>query len=354
MSTNFPKELNILLRLAAGAALVWLAVRYALPLLLPFGAAFALAGALEKPVSALEKRAKLPRAAAAGICVIAFAGAGIFILYVLLSRLAEELKSLAAHIPELLEQGRAVLASWEAWLLAHFGGGQPGAFLSGALESLESRAAELPALAAGRALALVTDAAGNAPAALLFTVTMVIGTYFISASFAEVKAFFARQLPERARARVSEFTAGLKGSILKYFKAQLIMSGLICAALLAAFLLMGVNYALVAAVAVSLIDALPVLGTGTVLIPWALYCFMTGQVSRGAALAATYGAVTVLRSCVQAKLLGQELGLDPLATLLAIYAGFRLAGVWGMILFPIGAITLKQLNDGGVVHLWRS
>ena len=101
----------------------------------------------------------------------------------------------------------------------------------------------------------------------------------------------------------------------------------------------------------AVIDALPVLGAGTVLLPWAVYDLLTGNVPLALGLAITYAAVTVLRSAIQAKLLGDQLGLHPLASLAAIYAGWTLWGVMGMLLFPILAICVKQALPG--LELWR-
>ena len=104
----------------------------------------------------------------------------------------------------------------------------------------------------------------------------------------------------------------------------------------------------------AVVDALPVLGAGTVLLPWALYEMLTGQVPLALGLAITYAAVTVLRSAIQAKLLGDQLGLHPLASLAAIYAGWTLCGVLGMLLFPILAICVKQAIPGLELFRGRS
>ena len=116
-------------------------------------------------------------------------------------------------------------------------------------------------------------------------------------------------------------------------------------------MLLGLRYALLLAVLTAVIDALPVLGAGTVLLPWAVYDLLTGNVPLALGLAITYAAVTVLRSAIQAKLLGDQLGLHPLASLAAIYAGWTLWGVMGMLLFPILAICVKQALPG--LELWR-
>jgi sporulation integral membrane protein YtvI len=213
---------------------------------------------------------------------------------------------------------------------------------------------EVPAKLSAKLLSFMALAAAKAPAALLFAVTAVIGTYFLSASYPQVKLFLSRQLSENVRAKAGRVKVLLRTTIGRYFRAQLIMTAIVFVFLGVAFALLKINYALLLSLLTAVIDALPVLGTGTVLIPWALYELLTGNVGLGLGLGITYAVVTVLRSCIQAKLLGDQLGLHPLSTLLAIYVGYSFAGVWGMIIFPILAITVKQLNDAGLVKLWKT
>jgi predicted PurR-regulated permease PerM len=94
---------------------------------------------------------------------------------------------------------------------------------------------------------------------------------------------------------------------------------------------------------VSLVDAFPILGTGTVLLPWALISALQGQTVRGIGLLSVYAAISLTRSVLEPKLLGNHLGLDPLATLVALYAGFRLWGFGGMLLAPLLAVVVTQL-----------
>ena len=87
--------------------------------------------------------------------------------------------------------------------------------------------------------------------------------------------------------------------------------------------------------------------------PWAIYGLLLGNAGQGIGLLVSWLVVNLVRSCAQAKLLGDQIGLDPLASLLAIYIGWKVWRVWGMLLFPLVLVTLQQLNDKGVVRLWN-
>ncbi len=121
-----------------------------------------------------------------------------------------------------------------------------------------------------------------------------------------------------------------------------------------AFLLLRIPSAPALAAMTALIDALPVFGAGVVLLPWALYCLLLGNTRRGLGLLLSWGLTMLVRSCTQAKLLGDQIGLDPLASLMSVYVGWRVCGVWGMLLFPLLLMLLIRLNERGVLRLWRN
>ena len=116
---------------------------------------------------------------------------------------------------------------------------------------------------------------------------------------------------------------------------------------------MSQRYALLLAAVTALVDALPVFGTGTVLLPWAAVCLLLGQAPRAVALAALYAVISAVRSFLEPKVMAAQAGLPPLAALAAMYAGFRAFGVAGMILLPVALLFVKQLHDQGYVGLWK-
>ncbi len=175
-----------------------------------------------------------------------------------------------------------------------------------------------------------------------------------SASYPALCRFFLAQLPEAWQEKSRRLWHSLRNSVGRYFRVQLILMGVVFALLTAAFCMLGVRYAVAIAAVTAAIDALPVFGSGLVLLPWAAFSLLTGDFPLGIGLALAYGAVTVVRNCLQVKLLGTQLGLHPLASLLAVYVGWRAMGVWGMVVLPIAAVTVQQLNDEGVIHLWKS
>jgi predicted PurR-regulated permease PerM len=113
--------------------------------------------------------------------------------------------------------------------------------------------------------------------------------------------------------------------------------------LLAGFLLLRLPTPLITASVIALLDALPVIGAGICLIPWAIVSLISGNTMRAAGLGVIYGLLVLLRGFIEPKLVGSQIGLGALPTFISMYAGFMVAGVLGLITFPILLITIKQV-----------
>lgn len=349
------RYLQTILRAAALGLLLWLAARFVLPLLAPFALAFALAALTEGAVCALARRG-LPRRAAAALMTLALF-ASLCLLPVLLAAEALPLLSglirgapgLVAAIEERLDALEALLARCAAALPE----GISERFRM-SLASAEGALNTLPASLSAKLLSFAARTAQNCPEALLFLVTLFLGTYFMSASYGAVTAFLAAQLPPALRRRAGEIAADLRADLGGWLRAQLILCAITFFELLALFLLLGVRGAPLVAALTALIDALPVFGTGAVLVPWALAQLLLGRGGRALALLAGWAVTALGRNLLQARLLGDQIGLEPLVSLLALYVGWRVWGVWGMIVCPLLFASLVRLVDRGVIRLWNS
>ena len=324
---------------AVWAVLLWLGVRYLLRWLLPFLLALALAAAVEPVIAWCRRRMGLKRGFTAAVVTIAVTGAILALAAVIVWQLIRQAAELLGQLPGLL------------------------AGLPGMTEDLRSWLEEVPALlgtlAAGVAQrasgACITAAAALAaalPGVFLFCGTTALAVFFTAGSYPRVMAFFRRQLGHRLD-RARGVKANLLSTLGKWCRAQAILLGVTFCQLLAGFLLMGQRYALLLAAVTALVDALPVFGTGTVLLPWAAVCLLAGQAPRAVALAALYAVISAVRSLLEPKVMAAQAGLPPLAALAAMYAGFRALGVAGMILLPMALLFVKQLHDEGYVGLWK-
>ena len=354
MEQQARRLLNLALRLGLVVGTLWLTARFLLPWAAPLLLSFAIAGAME-PLVRLLVRHRWRRGLAAGLTSLTVLALLIWGLSALAAWGASAAGELAGRLPSLLEGLSESLDRQEERLLRLIA--QAPEELSDtlrlALDAMGDWLYSLPAELGRWALDALRRLAQRSPDVLLFAVTAGIGSYFCSASWPRLLAFLAAQIPEDWKRRLNGLGADLKGSLGGWLRAQLILMGITFCELLAAFWLLGIESAPGMAALTAFVDALPLFGTGIILAPWALGCLLLGQSSRGLGLLIAWIAVSLVRNCIEAKLLGDQIGLHPLASLAAMYVGWQVWSVWGMLLFPVLLVTAQQLNDRGVVRLWR-
>ena len=354
MEQQARRLLNLALRLGLVVGTLWLTARFLLPWAAPLLLSFAIAGAME-PLVRLLVRHRWRRGLAAGLTSLTVLALLIWGLSALAAWGASAAGELAGRLPSLMAGLSESLDRLEERLLRLIA--QAPEELSDtlrlALDAMGDWLYSLPAELGRWALDALRRLAQRSPDVLLFAVTAGIGSYFCSASWPRLLAFLAAQIPEDWKRRLNGLGADLKGSLGGWLRAQLILMGITFCELLAAFWLLGIESAPGMAALTAFVDALPLFGTGIILAPWALGCLLLGQSSRGLGLLIAWIAVSLVRNCIEAKLLGDQIGLHPLASLAAMYVGWQVWSVWGMLLFPVLLVTAQQLNDRGVVRLWR-
>lgn len=327
----------------------WLSIRFVLPLFFPFLLGFGLALAAEPMVGFLHRH-QVPRPVSAGIGVsMTFCFLGILLL-LLGTLLLRQLKTLAGILPDLEQTAQGGLTLLQKWLLdltdhtpislrAALRENVTGLFSDGT--ALVNQAGKFLINALGSMLIRVPDSA-------LTLGTGVISAFLISAKLPVIRAWAAERLP---RERWKKLLGGLKGArcaLSAWLVAQAKLMGLTLTILVLGFWLLKIPYGLIWAFLIALVDALPVLGTGTVLIPWAAICLIQADRARALGMVGLYLTISLTRSMLEPKLLGRQLGLDPLVTLASMYVGFKLWGFPGMILAPTLVVTANQLRPAAV------
>ncbi len=355
MQQRLGRYIAVLLYAAGAVGALWLTARFLLPWAAPFLVAYAIAALLEVPVRALVKRG-WRRRAAAGLLSVSVLALVVWAAAALTMKGVTAVTALARRTPELMSALSAGLDALEERAYAFVLSAPEGMaeYLTAAVSALGDGVNGIPGRISSWALDALGRTAQASPDTLLFAVTAGIGTYFISASYPMINAFIMAQLPQSFRRRLEGLGQNLKSSFGGVIRAQLILMAMTFFELLLTFLLLEVKGAAGLAAVTALVDALPVFGTGIVLVPWALGCLLLGRTNKAVGLFICWAVVNLVRSCTQAKLLGDQIGLDPIASLLAVYVGWRVWRIWGMLLFPILLVTLQQLNDRGVIKLWKS
>ena len=347
--------------IAAGILTLWLVFRYALGIALPFLLAWLLARPVKPLAASLSRRTKLPRGIwAAGLVILTVGGfvglaiagirRGIRELATLVEELSADTGGLIAAMENALERARSLSARIP--FLRRFEN-TPGfedfcARLDGLVEDGVSRlVSKVTAQLPDAAMAV----AGWFPAAFIFTTVMLLACYYFSADDGRIgKAVghtITRLTPEGLRDHLPPLGRRLRRLGKQYLRACLLLGLLTFLQIFIGLALLRVPYAFILAFLIALVDFLPLLGTGIILLPWATVCLLLGKLRLGIGLLILYAVSSVVRQILEPKLIGEGLGLHPLVSLAAMYAGLRLFGVWGMILAPLVTAGVKSMLTKG-------
>jgi sporulation integral membrane protein YtvI len=331
--------------IASAALAGWFSIQFCLPLAFPFLLGLGLALAAEPLTGLLCGRLKLRRGPAAGIGVTA-ALCFLSLLFLLLCALVlRELGLLMQILPQLEQAATGGLSALSAWALDLAGRlpGNMGDLVSRSVTDFFSGGSRLLEQGFRYALSLTGGILSRVPNGALIFGTALISGYMISARLPEIRAWFRKKLTLQRPQKILEGLCRIKTALLGWLKAQLKLMGITWAILTLGLVLLRIPYAPVWAAAVALVDAFPILGTGTILLPWALVSFLQADTARAVGLLGTHALISLTRSVLEPKLLGSQMGLDPLVTLISLYSGYRLWGFGGMILAPVLAVAAVQL-----------
>ena len=338
MKENLKTYSILLIGALAGCILLFLSVKYLLPVTAPFFIAWLMALATRAPAKKLSERIHVPERVIRLVM-------SIFLTLFVFSLTALVIWRAAAVLWEFLNRAgeSGALAEFFDVLtsprLPFFGDFVPGELamkigdaLSGALSSL------LSALAAG-----VTSLAGAIPKVLLFLLVTVISLFYFALDLERINAFVKSLLPPRGRVWLTRLRTGLFEVGRRYIRSYLLLGLITYALLLAGFLILRVKGAALTALFVALLDILPIIGVGTVLIPWGVVQIALGNHFLGIGLLVLFALNTAVRQFAEPKIVGKSLNMHPILTLLLIYVGYALFGLFGLLVLPLIAVIFSAI-----------
>lgn len=363
MERKWETRAAIVICAAAGVAAVLFGVRLLFGVLLPFVLAWGLSLAVSPAANALAGKTRVPRKVWAVLLLVltigllvagisAGAARGIRELEDLLAALlAEEHFGGSGESAERAESGEAF--DWFGKITAGVGlfrRAEVGEKYEMFREEFNAMVGEMLSSFAGALSAKLPGLAGKLisamPAALLFVLVTVIAGFYFCAEPGQVGKFLIAHLPRRLAEKIPSLRARAKAVSLRYLRAYLLILFVTFVQLFIGFLILRVRYAFLLSLFVAVVDFLPVLGVGTVLVPWAIIELLRKNFYLGFGLLILFAAVTVLRQIIEPRLIGKSLGVHPLAALIAGYAGWRWFGFLGMALGPVAVLAVSALLRG--------
>lgn len=316
---------------------------------MPFVLGWIIALIAGPPVHFFEKTLKIKRKAGSAFVIIAVITLVILGGYVIGARLVEQAVNLVAELPQM----------WEGMQqdFARMGRGLEGAmrFLpkdirvaaAGFTDNIGTYLGELVGHFGSPTLEALSRFAMNIPSIIIGIIMCLLSAYLFVADREYVPRLLSKVLPRSILDRFRLIKNGLRRAVGGYFKAQLKIELWMYVLLAVGFSVLKVRYAFLIAIVVAFLDFLPFFGTGTVLLPWAAVKFFNGEYTMVIGLLVIWGVGQLARQLIQPKIVGDSVGLAPIPTLFLLFAGYKSAGVVGMIIaVPIGIIVLNMYEEG--------
>lgn len=339
-------------------------IRWLAPLITPFIIAWLIALIINPLVDLLENKAKMPRMLAVMLTLTLFVLLVLSLLTMLTAKIIIELTQLLNILPYYLNQVQIYISHFltQEVVLNLFN--QMETFVASLDPVYQARINET--IRTG--IDYITDAATqlflfllnamlgfftSLPSTALLLIISFAAALFISKDWYRLKNSLINMMPPRLAESCHRIWGYLRKATFGFIWAQVILISVTGAIVIGYLLVLGVEYAMTIGLVMALFDLLPYLGVGTILIPWAAYCLIVGDYRLGIALAILYLVIAVSRQLLEPKIVGDNVGLDPLLTLVALYVGIQLFGVSGAIIGPVALVILVSFHKANVFHdLW--
>lgn len=340
-SVFFQKKYVKLYKIVGTTAAVYLAFRYALPLFAPFVIAYLLAAAVRPVALFLHRKLRLPMSVGGGIVLLLFLAAlfaGVFFLgKLLVEQVMRLIENYDSYRQSALVTAERFCSRVDGWFSLK--AGTAGELMQTGINRIGETVNEemLPALSKRSVQMLGSFAYGVAG----FVIAFVAAILFLSDR--DSYAGSCRKSPFYGELR--QVTDRLSAAGVAYLKTQCILMALIATVCTVGFLFVKKEYALLLGIGVAFFDAFPVLGSGLILVPWAIVCLLRGSYVQVAVLAVVYVMCVLIREGLEPKLLGNRIGIPPLYTLMAVYVGVELFGIAGVILGPFGLVIIRAVLE---------
>ena len=337
------------------ATILFVVIGYGLlRLFLPFVIGWVIAFIANPMVCWLEKRLKIVKKLGSAITIVVVLGVVVGAIYLVIASIVREASGLISDLPQMYGEMKLGLLEIGANLQGVFRllpeEAQQG--WNTIVSNLGAAAGEWIGTLSEPTVEVAGNVAKSIPSVFIGMIVMIISAYFFVAEREEVIAWVKKVTPKPIEERMAMVIFNLKYAIGGYFKAQFQIMLVLGAIMFVGFTILGVKYAIVLAILFAFLDFLPFFGTAITLVPWAIYNLLGHNYKMAIGLVVLYVLTQLIRQLIQPKLVGDEVGLKALPTLVLLYLGYKVGSIWGMIFaVPIGMIVINMYRAGAFDYI---
>ena len=341
MKDKLSTLVNILVGVIAGGFILFVAMRRLVPVVLPFVVAWLVAFAVRAPSRKISKKLHVSERIVRPVLAIAITLVGFGVIGLIIWQIAAVIWELLSDVGEGKGAIYEFLKSLSNSEISFVGDALPKELsdrISSAVESLLTSALSFVA-------GVITSWASSVPGILLFILVTVISLVYFAIDLEKINSATKKILPSGVGERLSLARRNLFSVARKYIGSYVLIFLITFFVMLLGFLLIGIKKAPLVAIIVAFLDILPVIGVGTVLVPWSIFLFASGNHVTGVGLLILFLVNTVIRQVAEPKIIGKNLGIHPILSLALIYIGYALFGFAGLLITPLMAVIIGFLFE---------
>lgn len=341
--------LNIVIPCISLVLFLWLGPKL-LVFFMPFVLGFILSRLANPLVAFISEKCKVRRKAVSAFVIVLVLGIIALIIYGVGSFLSKQIAGFIIDLPDMWKSAEIELNKAAAHFTKLFDRIPENSkeMIASLKSSLDGYISEFISRISTPTVTAIGNAAKHIPSMLIGVIMCFLSAYFFIADKDYMGNFLKRYVPESLLIKWDLVCGSLVRSVGGYFKAQLKIEVWMYLLLYLGLLIARVNYAALVALGIAILDFFPVLGTGTVLMPWAVIELLNGDYVQAVIFVVLWGVGQLLRQIIQPKIMGDSMGMPPIPTLFLLYIGWRISGVWGMILALPLAIIILNLDEAGI------
>ncbi|MBP2002533.1 sporulation integral membrane protein YtvI [Paenibacillus shirakamiensis] len=337
---------------------IFLAVYWLFPLIYPFLIAWVIAYAMNPFVGMLQRKAHLPKWLAVTLSILLFFGGTALVLSAVVTRLVKEIIKLTESFDLHIEEWKGFFMNWAQsdgiqnviGEINNFIQNNPD-YQSTITQNINKTTETISTVVTRFVTGFLNGVVSlltSLPNLGVILIVVILATFFISKGWDRHVRTFTGWMPVPLRKTISDVWGDLQKALFGYLRAQFIMISITAVIVFIGLLILGVDSAFALAILIGFVDLLPYLGVGTIMVPWLIYTYMSGDIRLGIGLSIVYGIILIARQVIEPKVLASSVGLDPLPTLIGMFVGLKLFGVVGLIIGPVSFVVISAINRANV------
>lgn len=354
MTTERKRKFIIdVLYIVAIALIAYFILKYLVVWLAPFFIGFLVSIVLQPPVNYLTEKIKIPRGISSFVCVF-------FILTALFALLFAIAYGVYTSIPSIIDwiTVKAPEVKQTFTSVMQFISGITADFAPELSETVSKLPGKIIDAVVPKVTSFLTSFATNLvmdiPSLIIGSIITIVASCFITKDYRKIMDFILMQVSDANKKVLRKTKSLFVENILKMLRGYIFIMLITFCELFVGLLIIGIDNAWLIAAGIAVFDILPVLGSGGILITWAVIDLLLGHPLRALEIIIIYAIVTVVRNVIEPKIIGHQVGLPPIITLSSMFLGFYLFGGIGLFALPVGVIILVKLQENGLIKFFKN